>query len=66
MYIYVFFLLFPEHSENTEPSEENIDVHVYWVLYSQYSLETETRKNRCTCILGSVFSAFSRNRKKKT
>jgi hypothetical protein len=30
--------------------EENIDVYVYWVLYSQYSLETERRKHRCTCI----------------
>jgi hypothetical protein len=89
MYIYVFFFLFPETTENTEPSihvhlcfllsaswkyweyrtqhtcasifssicfqrkqkEENIDVHVYWVLYSQFSLETERRKHRCTCIL---------------
>jgi hypothetical protein len=35
--------------------EENIDVpvHVYWVLYSLYSLETERRKHICTCILGS-------------
>jgi formyltetrahydrofolate hydrolase len=46
--------------------QENIDVHVYWVLYSQYSLETERRKHRCTCILGSVLSVFSGNRKKKT
>jgi hypothetical protein len=30
--------------------EENIDVHVYWVLYSQYSLETERRKHRCICM----------------
>jgi hypothetical protein len=43
-----------------------VDVHVYWVLYSQYSLETERRKHRCTYILGSVFSVFSGNRKKKT
>jgi hypothetical protein len=107
MYIYVFFFLFPENTENTEPSihvhlcfllpvsreyweyktqytctsmfswfcilsilwkqkQENIDVHVYWVLYSQYCLETERRKHRCTCILGSVFSVFSGNRNKKT
>jgi hypothetical protein len=25
--------------------EENINIHVYWVLYSQYSLETERRKH---------------------
>jgi hypothetical protein len=37
-----------------------------YVLYSQYSLETERRKHRCTCILGSVFSVFSGNRNKKT
>jgi hypothetical protein len=43
-----------------------MDVHVYWVLYSQYSLETERRKHRCKSILGSVFSAFSGKRKKKT
>jgi hypothetical protein len=44
--------------------EENIGVpvHVYWVLYSQYSLEIERRKHRCTCILGSVFSECSGNR----
>jgi hypothetical protein len=46
--------------------EENIDVHEYWVLYSQYSVETEIRKHTCTFILGSVFSAFSLNRKMKT
>jgi hypothetical protein len=46
--------------------EENIDVHVYWVLYSQYFLETERRKHRCKSILGSVFSASSGNRQKKT
>jgi hypothetical protein len=45
--------------------EENIDVKVYWVLYSQYSLETETRKHRCTCILGSVFSVFSETKRRK-
>ena len=47
--------------------EENIDVHVYWVLYSQYSLEAERRKHRCTCtcILGSVFSVFSENREEE-
>jgi hypothetical protein len=27
-------------------------------LYSQFSLETERRKHRCTCILGSVFSVL--------
>jgi hypothetical protein len=103
MYIYVFFYLFLENTENTEPS---IHVHLcfhsvsreyweyrtqytctpmissfcfqkllriqnpvymytydgYWVLYCQFSLETERRKHRCTCILGSVFSVFSRNR----
>jgi hypothetical protein len=46
--------------------EENIDVKVYWVLYSQHLLETDRKKHRCTCILGSVFSVFSGNRKKKT
>jgi hypothetical protein len=46
--------------------EENIDVKVYWVLYSQYSLETDRKKHRCTCILGSVFTVFSGNRKKIT
>ena len=46
--------------------EENIDVKVYWVLYSQYFQETERRKHRCKSILGSVFSVFSGNRKKKT
>jgi peptidoglycan/LPS O-acetylase OafA/YrhL len=46
--------------------QENIYVPVYLVLYSRYSLETETRKHRCTCILGSVFLVFSGNRKKKT
>jgi hypothetical protein len=70
IYIYVFFFLFPEKTDNTEPSIhvhlENIDVHVYCVLYSQYSLETELRKHRCKSILGSVFSVFSGNRKKKT
>jgi hypothetical protein len=29
--------------------EENINVHVYWVLYCQFSLETERRKHRCIC-----------------
>jgi hypothetical protein len=63
MYIYVFFFLFPETTENTEPSkDENIDVYVYRVLYSQYALEAERRKHICTCILGSVFSLFSGNR----
>jgi hypothetical protein len=48
--------------------EENIDVpvHVYLVLYSQFSLETERRKHRCTCIMGSVLSVVYGNRKKKT
>jgi hypothetical protein len=57
MYIYVFFL---------KQIEEKIDAHVCWVLYSQYFQEAERRKHRCTCILGSVFSVVSGNRKKKT
>ena len=38
--------------------EENIGVHVSWVLYSQFSLEAESGIHRYTCILGSVFSVF--------
>ena len=60
----VYWVLYSQYS--LEQKEENIDVHVYWVLYSQYSLETERRKHRCKSILGSVFSVFSGNRKKKT
>jgi hypothetical protein len=70
MYIYVFFFLFPENIEKTKPTIHVqlcfFDVRVYCVLYSQYSLETELRKHRCKSILGSVFSVFSGNRKKKT
>jgi hypothetical protein len=98
MYIYVFFFLFPETTENTEPSihvhvcfllfccrnilriqntehsilcsvfcilsilckqkDENIDVYVYRVLYSQYALEAERRKHICTCILGFQNPAY--------
>jgi hypothetical protein len=49
-----------------EQKEENIDVKVYWVLYSQHFQEAERRKHRCKSILVSVFSVFSGNRKKKT
>jgi hypothetical protein len=83
MYIYVFFLLFPEHSENTEPS---IHVHLcflpsvsrtFWKYRTQYTCTfmfssvcfreyCEYRKHKCTCILGSVFSECSENRRKKT
>jgi hypothetical protein len=62
MYMYTGFCIL---SILWKQKEENIDVHVYWVLYSQYSLETERRKHRCTCILSSVFSVFSGNRKKE-
>jgi hypothetical protein len=58
MYNYVFFFLFPEKTENTEPS---IHVHLCFLLSV-----SDRRKHRCTCILGSVFSVFSGNRKKKT
>jgi hypothetical protein len=61
MYMYTGFCI---RSIFWKPTEENIDVHVYWVLYSQQFLETERRNHRCTCILGSVFSVFSGNRMK--
>jgi hypothetical protein len=54
------------HSIFWKQKEDNMDVKVYWVLYSQYSLETGRRKHRCKGILGSVFSASSGNRQKKT
>jgi hypothetical protein len=63
MYMYTVFCIL---SILWKQKEENIDVHVYWVLYSQFSLETEGREDRCRWMLGSVFSVFSRSRKKKT
>ena len=63
MYMYTGFCIL---SILWKQKEENIDVHVYCVLYSQYSLEAEKRKHKCTCILCSVFSECSGNREKKT
>jgi hypothetical protein len=62
MYIYNGFCIL---SILWKLKEENIDVHEYWVLYSQYFVETKRRKHTCTLILGSVFSAFSLSRKMK-
>jgi uncharacterized membrane protein len=45
--------------------EDNIDVHVYWVLYSRYFLGTERRKHICKGIMGSVFSVFSEKERRK-
>jgi hypothetical protein len=63
MYIYVFFFLFPEITENTEPS---IHVHLCFLLSVSEILGTERRKHICKGIMGSVFSVFSGNTKKKT
>jgi hypothetical protein len=67
IYIYVFFLYtytgFCILSILWKQKEENIDVHVYWVLYSQFSLETERRQHSCTCILYSQFSLETERRK---
>jgi hypothetical protein len=60
----VYWVLYSQYS--LKQTEENINVHVYWVLYFQNVLETEGRKHKCTCILGSVFSECSGNRRKKT
>jgi hypothetical protein len=47
MYIYVLFFLFQDNTENTEPwkqKEENIYVHVYWVLI--FSVFSGNRKKK--------------------
>ena len=49
MYIYVFFFLFPEHSENTEPS---IHVHLCFLLSEKYW----EYRTQYTCT--SMFSSF--------
>jgi hypothetical protein len=46
------------HSILWKQKEENINVHVYCVLNFQNVLETEGRKHKCTCILGSVFYIY--------
>ena len=40
MYMYIGFCIL---NIVLKQKEENIVVHVYWVLYSQYPVETETR-----------------------
>ena len=62
MYMYTGFCIL---SILWKQKEENIDVKVYWVLYSQYFQEAERRKHRCKSILGSVFSVFSETERRK-
>ena len=45
--------------------KKKTDVHVYWVLYSKYSLEAERRKHRCTCILCSAFAVLLETERRK-
>jgi hypothetical protein len=56
MYIYVFFYLFPENTENTE-----LSIHVYLCFLLSVSRENWQYRTQYTCT--SMFSSFCFQRK---
>jgi hypothetical protein len=53
MYIYVFFYLFPEKTDNTEPS-----IHVHLCFLLSVSRENWEYRTKYTCTGTSMFSSF--------